>query len=355
MGHDRNAVPQTGTGHTESRHPKQPILLSSMATPDPSRPNHPGNTGHPGRRRDAPDDSAFLGRARARVHEIVFEADTTLGRAFDIALIIAILTSVVVIMLSTLEWAGEHRGLFFGIEWALTGLFTIEYITRLCVVKRPLRYAFSFFGIIDLLSILPAFLGLFIVGGEELMVVRTLRLLRVFRVFKLARYLSEARSLHRALWMSRQKIAVFLTTVLIIVVITSALMHIVEGNSGNERFATIPDSMYWTIITLTTVGYGDVTPETPLGKLIAACLVLLGYSLIIVPTGILSAELTADFHRSARGVSTQHCRHCSREGHEPDAKFCKHCGEALGNHTHDTGPESATTGHTHRPDDGSSM
>ena len=257
----------------------------------------------------------------------MFEADTPRGRLFDIVLIGAILLSVVVVMLSTLSWAEEHRPVFLGVEWVLTALFTAEYVLRLVIVRKPLRYATSFFGIIDLLSILPAFIGLVIPGSEQLLVVRTLRLLRVFRVFKLGRYLSEATALRQALWDSRQKIAVFLTTVVIVVVITGALMHLVESSAGNDAFASMPEAMYWSIITMTTVGYGDVTPITPLGKAITALLVLVGYSLIIVPTGILSAEMVSTAGRGK--PTTQVCPGCLAEGHDRDAVYCKKCGTTL--------------------------
>ncbi|MEO1009335.1 MAG: ion transporter [Planctomycetota bacterium] len=264
---------------------------------------------------------------RERIYEIIFEADTPAGKFFDVALIIAILASVLVVVLSTLPDLGAWAHAFFAAEWAFTLLFTAEYITRLAVAKRPLRYAFSFFGIIDLLSILPAFIGLLVPGGERLLVVRTLRVLRVFRVLKLARYLTEARALQMAVYESRHKIAVFLTTVLIINLICSAIMHVVEGPT-NDPFSTMPEAMYWSIITMTTVGYGDVTPITVLGKMTTAILVLLGYSLIIVPTGILSAEITA--RRGPQpAVSTRTCTNCTAEGHDPDAKFCKACGTEL--------------------------
>lgn len=265
---------------------------------------------------------------RERIHEIIFESDTRLGKWFDIGLIIAILASVLVVILSTMEWAGVSawRGRFLAVEWVFTGLFTVEYITRLWVVKRPLRYAFSFFGIIDLLAILPSFIGLFIFHGETLLVVRTLRLIRVFRVFKLARYLHEATALRHAVYQSREKIIVFITIVLIVVVISAALMHVVETTYGkNDDFASMPSAMYWAIITMTTVGYGDITPVTGFGKFVTAALVLVGYSMIIVPTGILSAEIA----QQKKKVSGRACAHCMHEEHDPNARFCNRCGEEL--------------------------
>ncbi|MHC4990047.1 MAG: ion transporter [Planctomycetota bacterium] len=266
---------------------------------------------------------------RDALHEIIFEADTPTGKAFDIALILAIIASVTVVVLSTLPGAAEepYNTTFYALEWVFTGLFTVEYVLRLVVVRRPWRYAMSFFGIIDLLAILPAFIGLIVPGGERLLVVRTLRLLRVFRVFKLARYLSEARALRRALVISRHKVAVFLTTVLIVVLIASALMHIVEGNAGNEAFDSMPSAMYWAIITMTTVGYGDITPITAVGKATTAVLVLVGYSLIIIPTGILTAEMSGASRRAL--LTTQACPSCMAEDHAPDAIYCRRCGERL--------------------------
>jgi voltage-gated potassium channel len=269
---------------------------------------------------------------RERLYEIIFEADTRAGKAFDVGLIVAIILSVIVVILSTLPAAREepYRLIFLVLEWIFTVLFTAEYVLRLMITRRPVRYARSFFGIIDLLSILPAFIGLLVPGGERLMVVRTLRLLRIFRVFKLARYLSEAQALRQAFYVSRHKIAVFLATVLIVILITAALMHVVEGDPYAEEmgpFDSLPSAMYWTVITMTTVGYGDITPSTPLGKFITTLLVLIGYSLIIVPTGILSAEIRAV--GKGGGVSTQVCPSCMREGHDGDASHCKYCGGEL--------------------------
>ena len=277
---------------------------------------------------NADQNEAQAKSLRDHLHEFIFEADTKAGSLFDIGLIIAILASVIVVMLSTLKTAQEEpqRTTFLAIEWAFTLVFTAEYLLRIAVARRPLRYIFSPFGIIDLLSILPAFIGLFIPGGERLLVVRVLRLLRVFRVLKLARYLHEATALRGALWQSRHKITVFLTTVLIVVVITGALMHIVEGGS-NEDFESMPRAMYWAIITMSTVGYGDITPTTVFGQFITAAPVLIGYSMTIVPTGILSAEIAT--RRSKSTVGNQCCSQCMKEDHDPDAKFCKHCGTGL--------------------------
>jgi voltage-gated potassium channel len=266
---------------------------------------------------------------RDRLNEIIFEADTPAGKTFDVALIVTIGASVVVVILSTLPAAQTepYRTQLLALEWIFTGLFTIEYLLRLAIAKRPLRYARSFFGVIDLLAILPAFIGLIVPGGERLLVVRTLRLLRIFRVLKLARYLREATALREALIASRHKIAVFLATVLIVVLIASAMMHIVEGNAGNEPFDSMPSAMYWAIITMTTVGYGDITPITALGKFTTALLVLFGYSLIIVPTGIVTAEMSG--YGRAAPASARSCPSCALKGHSPDARYCRRCGERL--------------------------
>ena len=269
---------------------------------------------------------------RERLHEVIFEADTTAGKTFDIALIIAILTSVAVVILSTLHSANDepYRTIFLALEWIFTILFTIEYLLRLIIVRRPLGYATSFFGIIDLLSILPAFIGIIVPGGERLLVVRTLRLLRIFRIFKLTRYLSEATVLRDALYVSRHKIAVFITTVLIVVLISSALMHVVESNAGNTEFESMPSAMYWAIITMTTVGYGDIVPITVIGKATTAVLVLVGYSLIIIPTGILTAEITTKAG-GQQEITTRSCASCMAQGHDADAHYCKFCGESIDN------------------------
>lgn len=265
---------------------------------------------------------------RDRLRVMIFEADTRAGKVFDVGLIIAIFASVAVVILSTLESASDepYRTIFLSLEWTFTIFFTIEYILRLLIVRRPLRYATSFFGIIDLLSILPAFIGILVPGGERLLVVRTLRLLRIFRIFKLTRYLSEATALRNALYVSRHKVAVFITTVLIVVLIASALMHIVESNAGNKDFESMPSAIYWAIITMTTVGYGDIIPITVIGKATTAALVLVGYSLIIIPTGILTAEITGG---GKKAITTRSCASCLAQGHDSDANHCKYCGEPL--------------------------
>jgi len=262
---------------------------------------------------------------RERLHEIIFEADTPAGKTFDVALLIAIVLSVISVSLETVDSIDrEYHTLLTAAEWAFTGLFTVEYVLRLLCTRRPHRYALSFFGIIDLLAVLPTWLSLVLPGAHHLLVIRAFRLLRVFRVFKLARYLSEATALRRALWASRAKVIVFVTSIMIVVVIMGSAMHLVEGDEAG--FTSIPQSTYWAIVTMTTVGYGDVTPQTPLGRFLAAIVMILGYSFIIVPTGIITAELT---RAAVRPVSTQACRECSREGHDVDAVCCKFCGAEL--------------------------
>ncbi|MHC5113785.1 MAG: ion transporter [Planctomycetota bacterium] len=265
---------------------------------------------------------------RARAHEIIFEADTRWGAIFDYGLLLAILASVACVMLESVKSIRlEYETPLLVAEWIFTILFTIEYVLRILSVRRPIYYVTSFFGVVDLLAILPTYLGLlpFVGDAHSLLVIRALRLLRIFRIFKLARYLSEAKALRRAIWASRAKVTVFLVAVLIVVVIMGAAMHLVEGNV-NPAFSSIPESMYWAIVTMTTVGYGDITPVSAIGKFLAALIMVLGYSFIIIPTGIISAEMA---QAALTRVSTQACPHCSREGHSPDATYCKYCGEKL--------------------------
>jgi len=269
---------------------------------------------------------------RARLHEIIFEADDRAGKLFDIVLILAILVSVIVIILDSVQSIREdYHSLFVALEWFFTLIFTAEYVLRLICVRKPLRYMLSFYGIVDLLSILPSYVGLVApqMRTHNLMVIRMLRLLRIFRVFKLVRFLSEADALKQAFIAARHKIAVFLTTVLIIITIMAAAMHVIESTAGNDDFSSMPEAMYWAVVTMTTVGYGDITPVTTLGKFLSAVMMIIGYSMIIVPTGIISAELAGEAHRRAVKISTQHCPSCSRDGHDYDAAFCKFCGQEL--------------------------
>ena len=262
---------------------------------------------------------------RAHLHEVIFEADTPLGKAFDVLLIVSILASVTAVMLdSVVSVRAQHGSLLYGIEWFFTLLFSVEYGLRLLSVGRPLKYATSFYGVVDLLAIVPTYLSLLLPGGQYLLVIRILRILRIFRILKLVTYLSEARLLMQALRASGRKIAVFLYTVLTLVVIFGALMYVIEGEANG--FTSIPRSIYWSIVTLTTVGYGDISPQTNLGQMLASVVMIFGYAIIAVPTGIVTVEMSQAFGRK---VSTQACPECSAEGHDSDARHCKYCGAML--------------------------
>ncbi len=269
------------------------------------------------------------GGLRDTLFEVIFEHDTQAGRNFDIALLVAILGSMLAVMLESVasirELYGEELRI---VEWVLTALFTIEYVLRLVSVSRPVRYAASFFGIIDLLSVIPTFLALVVPGSQALAVVRGLRLLRVFRILKLARFVRESDTLLAALRGSQIKIMVFLGSVLTIVSILATIMYIVEGEEAG--FTSIPRSMYWAIVTLTTVGYGDIAPKTVFGQTIAALVMILGYAIIAVPTGIVSVNL-AEASKRARsdGVRPEPCTGVCNGRHDADANFCKHCGAKL--------------------------
>lgn len=262
---------------------------------------------------------------RHQLHEIIFEADTAPGKWFDVLLIFSIIVSVVLAMLDSVGSIQAVYGqwLYVG-EWIFTILFTVEYLLRLFCVQRPLLYARSFFGIVDLLAILPTYLSVILPGGQYFIIIRVLRLLRIFRVFKLVQFLSEARLLLDALRASFRKIAVFLCTVMTLVIIFGALMYVVEGAANG--FTSIPRSVYWAIVTMTTVGYGDISPQTDLGQALAAIIMIIGYGIIAVPTGIVTVELSQAVHR---GVSTQACPGCGVDGHDRDARFCKYCGTSL--------------------------
>ena len=262
---------------------------------------------------------------RERLHEIIFEADTPAGKLFDVALLILIVISVLAVTLETVpEVRVRYGSLLRLVEWVLTVLFTIEYVLRLSVVKRPLRYATSFYGIVDLFSILPTYLSIFFAGSQSLLVIRALRLLRVFRILKLAHFVVEARQLGAAVYASTRKIIIFLGVVSTLVVIIGASMYLIEGEAGG--FTSIPLAIYWAIVTLTTVGYGDIAPTTVLGKMFASIVMILGYAIIAVPTGIVTVELT-NVHRKTR--NTRACPACGLEGHDFDARHCKACGAEL--------------------------
>lgn len=265
---------------------------------------------------------------RQRLHTLVFEADTPTGRVFDIVLLALIAASVVTVMAESVpRFQNEYHQQLLLLEWVFTAIFTVEYVLRLMVVKRPRAYALSFFGIVDLMAILPTYLSLFVFGTQALTVVRAVRLLRVFRVLKLGNYLSESKIITESLKASQRKISVFLFAITMIVVIVGAIMYVIEGET-NEGFSSIPLSVYWAIVTLTTVGFGDITPQTSLGQFISAIVMILGYAVIAVPTGIVTAEM-AHQNNLAKGISTQSCRYCGAADHEHDAAFCKHCGHSL--------------------------
>jgi voltage-gated potassium channel len=275
---------------------------------------------------DPQKNAAQSANWRNSLHEIIFEADTTAGKTFDIVLIVSIMLSILTVMLDSVKWFNSRYATPIHIaEWCFTVFFTIEYILRLLSVRQPMRYARSFFGIVDLLATIPTYLSLVLPQAQILLVIRILRALRIFRVLKLAHYLGEAQFLLHALRSSRRKIIVFLFTVLNIVVIVGALMYLIEGDQ--HGFSSIPYSIYWAIVTLTTVGYGDIAPQTPAGQSLAAMLMILGYAVIAVPTGIVSSELTLSAQRQT--ISTQCCPECSAEGHDVDAVHCKYCGGTL--------------------------
>jgi voltage-gated potassium channel len=262
---------------------------------------------------------------RERLHEIIFEAETPAGKAFDLALLVCIVASVATVMLESVSSIRAQYGTILrALEWGFTILFTVEYVLRLICVGRPLRYATSFFGVVDLLAIAPTYLSIFFAGAQSLIVIRALRLLRIFRVLKLAHFVGEASMLREALRASMRKITVFLGTVLTVVVIVGALMYLVEGEASG--FTSIPQGMYWAVVTLTTVGYGDVAPQTFVGKLLASGVMILGYGIIAVPTGIVTVEL-AQARRAP--ISTEACPDCGAGGHDSDAEFCKYCGAHL--------------------------
>lgn len=264
-------------------------------------------------------------RWREILFEVIFEADTPAGKWFDIVLIFCIMLSVIAVMLDSVSSIRAKYGNFlYAVEWSFTILFTIEYILRLLCVGRPIRYAVSFFGVVDLLAILPTYMSLFVFGSRYLAVVRVLRVLRIFRVLKLGHHTKEATLLKKALFASRRKILVFLFVVLTLVVIIGSLIYVIEGEENG--FTSIPRGVYWAVVTLTTVGYGDISPNTGAGQFLAAIVMILGYSIIAVPTGIVTAQVAQAYKDKP---SSQACPQCSAEGHDRDAKYCKFCGAEL--------------------------
>lgn len=261
---------------------------------------------------------------RHKLYEIVFEAETPAGRAFDILVITLIVLSVIAVFLESVRSMREAFGSELRlVEWVFTILFSIELLLRMIAVKRPVRYLLSFYGLVDLLAILPTYLSLFIPGTQYLLTIRILRLLRIFRILKLTEYVLGGRVILTALRASKQKISVFLVAVLTIVTVVGSLMYVIEGEE--HGFIDIPTSIYWAIVTMTTVGYGDLSPQTALGKLLASVVMILGYGIIAVPTGIVTAELA----RTAIPSSTHVCPECHAEAHDADAVHCKYCGAIL--------------------------
>lgn len=259
-----------------------------------------------------------------RWYEVIFESDTPAGKAFDVALLVAIVVSILVVMLESVEPLAAKYGRSFDIiEWVITLLFTLEFLARMACVAQPTRYVFSFFGVVDLVSLLPTYLSLFVVGADSLLVIRTLRLLRVFRVLKLARHVSESRTLLAALRQTWPKITVFLLVIFCAILISGTVMYLIERDQ-DSGFENIPISVYWAIVTMTTVGYGDIAPRTDAGRFVAALIMLFGYAVIIVPTGIFSAEVLTS-NRGRRKA----CGACGADELSPHANFCEHCGERV--------------------------
>lgn len=296
--------------HTTRRNPGTPVpnpQTTAKATTEPDRYGRP------------------LTGWRLRLYTIIFEADTRAGKLFDVVLIWAILLSIGVVVLDSVASISRRWGELFNLaEWTFTLLFTVEYVARLLCVRFPWRYARSFYGVIDLLAILPTFLAVLVPGLHLLIDVRILRLLRVFRIFKLSRYAAEVRHLTQAVAASGRKITVFLGFVLMVVLVLGTLMYVVEGPENG--YTSIPTAVYWAITTMTTVGFGDITPKTDLGRLIASLMMLLGWGVLAVPTGIVTAEMSAQRNRP---TSTRTCHECLTEDHLADATFCRHCGARL--------------------------
>lgn len=266
---------------------------------------------------------------KLKLHEVIYEADTKAGKLFDVVLLWLILVSIALVMLESVDSIDSkyHNQLYIA-EWIVTLLFSIEYILRIICIRKPTKYIFSFYGIVDLLSTIPMYLSTFFVGTHSLVALRALRLLRVFRILKLARFIGESNQLLKALKASKAKVAVFLFFVLIICIILGTVMYLIEG--AENGFTSIPRSVYWAIVTLTTVGYGDIAPHTPFGQFIASVIMILGYAIIAIPTGIVSSEMTKNnSSKTDVNLNTQACPSCSYENHDDDAIYCNHCGSKL--------------------------
>jgi voltage-gated potassium channel len=273
------------------------------------------------------EDSTKKLNWKHKLHEIIYEADTKQGKLFDVIVLVAIIASIILVMLESVESFDTKYHDFLNIsEWVITILFSFEYILRIITIKKPLKYVFSFFGIIDLLSTIPKYLSFIIIGSHNLAALRALRLLRVFRILKLARYIGASNRLLVALRASRAKILVFLFFVVILCVILGTVMYMVEGEENG--FTSIPRSVYWAVVTLTTVGYGDIAPHTPLGQFIASIIMILGYGIIAIPTGIVTSEMTKH-EKNNLDFNTQSCPTCLKENHKDKAEFCYNCGSVL--------------------------
>jgi len=270
-------------------------------------------------------EKRMMAHWKIKLHEVIFEADTKAGKTFDVMLIISIVLSILVIMIDSVKELNlEYSIQLYTLEWIFTFFFTLEYFLRIISFKKPLKYVFSFFGIIDLLSILPTYVSLFLPGSQYLVTIRFLRVLRVFRVLKLMQFVSEATILTESLRRSSRKIIVFIMTVFILVCIFGSVMYVVEDSQNG--FTSIPKSIYWAIVTMTTVGYGDIAPQTNLGQTISSFIMILGYGILAVPTGIVTAEMSRNIHVNK---NTQVCINCGEDEHDDSAKYCNKCGENL--------------------------
>ncbi len=263
---------------------------------------------------------------RFKLHQIIYEADTPMGKLFDIVLLILILVSVVVVTLESVQHLGiKYRQWFHVIEWVITIFFTIEYIARVVTVKKPSSYIFSFYGIIDFLSTIPLYLTFIFVGSNYLLTVRALRLLRVFRILKITRYVGEGNKLRKALIESRAKIFIFIFAVMIVATIAGTLMYLIEGPESG--FKNIPVSIYWCVVTLTTVGFGDIAPITPVGQFLATLIMILGYGIIAVPTGIVGVQYMRSSSDTFARADSQTCQDCGAKNHRENSQYCYNCGK----------------------------
>jgi voltage-gated potassium channel len=263
---------------------------------------------------------------QAKLHETIYESNTLAGKIFDVSLLLLILSSITVVMLDSVDMYHEKYGdLFYTVEWIFTIVFTLEYILRLICISRPLQYVFSYLGMIDLLAIIPSYLSIVFAGAQSLLVLRALRLLRIFRIFKLTHFVTEMQFLRIAIQNSLKKISIFILFVITVVVIMGSIMYLIEDPENG--FTSIPQCIYWAIVTITTVGYGDISPVTPIGKFVASIIMLLGYGIIAVPTGIVTTEMALAVRSRRHGHEA--CPDCGREGHDHDAEFCKFCGGKL--------------------------